>query len=606
MGVKLLNVVSMIPTSSGMILRIADKILSIQGKSIAQIFGRLRPLLSGEWSIQDICRHLPEPQAARITEFVGHLAAAGMIRERSAQENFEQSLISPRLNTYVSRIEIHNTSPVFAYRNFCRETLRIYGDERLAGFLIDGARVVGLSNTTYQAEPVARHRYSSHLGSTLETVNSVCGCNHGKRPFCNVIAARLFEHEQICRLITAWEKTSQCVNAYFLSCPDRVLVGVLPSHGAMGIQHMLSEYGRRMREAHSFLANPRRLFVIAAHILMLLLIDLYTGSATQDDWMPILEISESGKNIRKRPFPKWTYIRNARFRTLNLRSEIPRIQFQTIGAKVRLAQSMQGHLVDSYTGLIRTIDEGELPQIPHHQCAVIYRNSGSDADVYLNDSGRDAADARISVMLRSIEHFLAQVTPHDRLLRRYPHSIAHGGEVAVVFAAGINGKQRVHIDAIYRVLAAYADRCEMWQRPENMEKIFDLAPLSWAYLRDIGELDAVTYQRNLVKSDVEVIRFKYADKTISVVAGNGNGIWELGLRDVWSYIGGTKSCPATCSYLENTRYRYSGGGAIRVTDVLDNIRREWGIEIQADDVTVRKGVLPSVSLCRAVGLRLTR
>ncbi|HLL84556.1 MAG TPA: hypothetical protein VK420_17960, partial [Longimicrobium sp.] len=201
-----------------------------------------------------------------------------------------------------------------------------------------------------------------------------------------------------------------------------------------------------------------------------------------------------------------------------------------------------GSLADARSGLFATLEEGDLPQVPLHQCAARVRLPGTPAAArWVREVAADPVLARARTVLRGLELFVAA---------------QEGDDTGTVAAAP--GEARAATEAFLRALGRWCGGRSGWRSPLARERAGGTAAA--AAMAEFLAAYSVAWEFEVMQVGAHrAFRFLTDGSPVSVVVGTDPDLlMEAGLQDVWLARFG--SVPG--EEAPGVRYRAAAGSAL--------------------------------------------
>lgn len=599
---KLRATVTIARSQKGILFRIAEQFLEIKGKDVWSWFQRIKPLLSGRLTTEQISQLLDTQYHSLLMRILETLQKADMLYDATNDDYhaLPEDVIRQH-SAVLARIEEHTHRPVRAFAGTRSSNFIVAGEASYISLILEACAEVGIAP---QAIYVAEKSVHQMQAAFVESKTSIRVLSESTLNCFATSAARLDA------LVLAGPETGQAAILAALDCPPAVPVfllaayadyavaaALMPSAG-MGCLTCLSQYYSAGDRVDSVPSRPEieTGVRIAARLVVQQLLDSEIGALDLRSRSQVSDVNLQTFEVRCRAFfphpnckgcPKTLTISIDDYAT-NLR---PSGQIETM----RFWKEAEQRYVDSKTGLIAEILEGRLLQIPYHQSAAMrYVPLGFHRQNWITEAGQDIYQARIAVLLRMMERYLCERLPATEpgVICPTDSSVEGLNEAPTIQPPGVvvsaPTKDELSWNAFLQALAHFAHSFSREWSDVDISEAETILPddLALGYFRDIDLLSDVRVQRNLALSrhGLEVLGFARGPHTITVVAGlNSKVVWETGLRDVWLDVTAQDAFGAEWDTWRTMRFRaaYEERSTIRCTiqDLLDVLDLQLNVSL---------------------------
>jgi hypothetical protein len=613
---KLRGTVDYAPTNEGILFRVGDHFLPIKGEGVWSWFQHIRPLLDGRSPIKEVWAGWGPEQQARLKQFVNGLQNANMLYDASLDDaTLVPQTIQDHYRELISRIEARNSQPIRALSQARNTRALTIGRVSLALPVIDAGLESGLNQQmlwapdwTTEADDALKRSLQRHGAAThqlkVDLIEGADCSRLGKLvedADCVLLAGVIgIDDAWIAATIEATLRSTRLL-CTLLVAGDRIIVSEMGQDSAKGCPFCLMDYCNGLSETapHISVSCQEAGVAIGSRLLLQRLLDARSGSMTTEEQFMFHELDQRTFEIRQHPFP----LDAGCVRCRNARRAIAGEPWPFADHSVRDLQvrefldRAEKCFVDSKTGLIERLDEGDLLQFPHHQSAALRRavQKGSRRAAWTTESGEDLYVARMGVIRRVLEEYLAKqlvsASPTSMLSvytagRNYAGRVSPADLPPGIVVSAINNEDMVP-QAFFRALAVYAHRLDGWSDLEFAKpSIGTEAELTLAYLADIGVLNNIGVQRHwrLGTGGCEILRFIYRNECVSVAAGvQGTDLWTVGFNDIWLHVTACEAFPNEAISSPSVRFRC----AATPTEVLS-----IGMDKMTSTLDLHLGLIP--------------
>jgi len=568
MRFKLRATVAFAPTSEGMLFRVADHFLPVNGKDVWTWFQRLKPFLDGRTNIERLYQYLGERKQGIVGKLLEALRQAGMVYDADQDDyNVMPEAISEHCAGFISRTEVHSSQPLRAFSEARQSRLLVVGYLDAALAVIDAGLEAGLSRqalcaadwTSSSAESlktVLERRRAEELSLAVDLIHedSLRRWSDSISEYDAVVIAGIADTdmERLEAELNSGTRSTPRVFA-LLSDGNSVLSCTLRTPSATGSMACIREYYKQLDRSvpPASACSQSTGIAIGARLLLQTLLDSLTEILPPEDELVFYELDLRTFQMCRRPLlPNPGCVRCRDTRRPHVNGKWPFVDHSSAEVRAEAFLERAGKcFVDPKTGVIARLDEGDLLQFPHHQSAALCRlpREGSP-QVWITETGENVNFARMAVVQRALErHFregLAGLEPSTQLpVYRSPGDYAGNcsrSDLPAGLVVSATSSRRLVAEAFFRGLALYAHASNGWSDTELCEAHLSTeAGLTLAYLDDIEAVKEIQVQRNVQLSvcGCEVLRFNYRGECVSVIAGlEGASMWATGLKDVWLHV----------------------------------------------------------------------
>src|SRR5579875_469663 len=501
MKVKLRELVTYASEPNGITLRLADNFLHIEGRDVAPLFARLLPYLDGRASIDAIVAAVNPGARPCVQNLLSALMDAGLLY--TLADDSDSCWHGSAYRPYLRRIEWNNDRALAAFHRYLESELYIEGEPKLVERLTGAIVNAGLRAPT----PLYANRSSApHVGSVL-----LLACQESS----------LSDYESVL------SQKFRCI-AFYFQMRGSVFVGRFPPGAPCS---SILRLPGAIHPARDYFADPR-LLDFAACVLVQRYMDLETGIVPRDQQGFLLEITGS-LDVRSHPLP----IGDHRC-TL---SSFTNAEGPAAGFEDELLANLPRRFADETTGLVRSIDEGDLTQFPYNQTRAQVRLPSS-GDCILAEFGEDIRSARLAAFCSALEEYLHECLDADRGPRSTEtlaseNNLARRGANAVVCSS--LDPDKIDMLCFLRALSALASSDANWAS-YPLQHVLTVCPEepAFLYLQDTGALPRIQLYINKRFSThgCYAMRVCYNEAPIAVVSGVAlSEILAAALAEAWMY-----------------------------------------------------------------------
>jgi hypothetical protein len=554
------------PTEDGMLFWYGDAFVQVKGQAAWEWYQRIRPALEDRLLPEEEYRALLDRDGQLLERFCERLKSGDMLYDASEDDPSSVPLaVQARYEPQIWKIEKSSMSPIKVFGAISAKPVLILAPPEIGLAMLDAALESGLRNIfilfpdgTFEAKDIneasARHSAGSLSPSVKVLSNDECRklLKTGSSWEYVVVGGLVGRDWQSRRdqLTALWDGHPAAILGLCIGA-SRVVAGIIEPAGNGGCDACLEKYCTQFSSWDRACAPPERNDItLGSRLVIQYLWDMATDPHPEDLRQTILELDRETYTVRWSPRPAGLKCARCRApRTIMGSESWPFIEDSRheFDASEFCARA-QRLCVDARSGLILSLDEGDLPQYPCHQCAAFLGGPGTSA-LWVTESGEDMQSAKLNTIRTALEFNCERVlTEHPRSMSSVPVYLASLQFVGKwdlralppgLVVSALRPHELVH-EALYRALAQHT-RSEAWLPTANLAAAESIGPegdLIAAHLNDTGALQSVVvhqYPANGI--DCFVLRFSYCDKPVTVVAGSdAKRAWTRGLQDVWMHV----------------------------------------------------------------------
>jgi hypothetical protein len=570
MNPKLLASVYFVPTPEGIVFRSGSDVLALQGGHLYAWFERLVPQLDGRRTLDAICARLSDAQRAMVVSLLEPLIARGFVRDCADDE--PDDLSDDERGWYASQlalVEARAGSPGFRFQR-CREASVLVVGTGEAPLSILRA---GLENGLRGQSFLATEAGWPHGGRLREYLEEARRGDPRLQLQCGAAPALLADPQSWSRavagsqlVIAVLEDGNELwLDALLRACrsetvpllpvvlaSDAALVGPL-SRQAQGEPCVKCLLGWRQRESQAVESPwggtgiPAVAGGLAVYEAFRFLTGIHGGEGGYQ------EVDRESWQIQRRPLLPLPGCTGCAGLTIGHQEwaapdYTPSLDDDEWDAAACLKR-VTGALADARSGLFATLEEGDLPQVPLHQCAARVRLPGTPAGArWVREVAADPVMARALAVLRGLELFVAAQEGDGG-----PWAHASPGAVAAA-----PGEAQAANEAFLRALAVWSSRQSGWRSPLARER--GGATAAAATVAEYLAAHAVEWELEVLEmGGHRAYRFLTGGSPVSVVVGiDPDLMMQVGLQDVWLARFGS----APGEEAPGVRYRAAAGSAL--------------------------------------------
>jgi hypothetical protein len=572
MGLKLRRAVTCARTTEGIVFRLGDDFLPIEGRRIGDYLQRLLPHFDGKWTAEQLCSTLNEQHRETVSRLVKALQDAGMLYETAADLPVTSS---ENQSAYVTRVEAQSSVPFRLVSAATHNRLLVLGNVEMAVAAAEAGMEIGLPPPT-----IISSTWNDHLEERLNI--ALDGRDNPDYHVTRLDLNSHFDWETVnCRFDTVviagdihrdWEQINTTLSLLpqsipllpFLICGARIIAGPVGGTQNTICLRCLAEYYRQ-RVPPAAAPSPVRAAAgvrMTGKILMQRWMDWKTGMLPADEELLFSELNLQNLEISLCPFLlNFACTHSVRSmhemaRPLDSSSALPPENWQDA-----FWASAYKFLIHPVTGLIAQVTEGDLIQLPYNQSSAEWYLPDEARKVWTTELAANVRDARVAVIQRALEEFLS-------LGERTSGT-------AGLIVSGIE-EERFEFEAFFRALALLADQTDTWTAAAiDLQTLKEQAMPLMGYLEDLHVLDLVRVHRHVELSvaGCEILKFTFRGKPVSVVAGPaGPDVWIQGFKDVWMDMTANEDLPRSADILPKIRYRCSEASLALLSLTMHDLR----------------------------------
>src|SRR5580698_11286119 len=109
MGLKLKQIVTWVADTEGILFRMGETFLPLEGQRLGDYLQRLLPYFDGNWSATQLCNTLSEQHKEIVLKLIKALEDAGMLYDTSGDISVD---LPESQSESIARIEAQNPAPV--------------------------------------------------------------------------------------------------------------------------------------------------------------------------------------------------------------------------------------------------------------------------------------------------------------------------------------------------------------------------------------------------------------------------------------------------------------------------------------------------------------
>jgi len=575
MGLKLREIAGYVRTPEGILFRLGEIFLPVEGTDVAACFARLRLFLNGEWTAQQLCAGLSGEHRDVVARLINALLETGMLYDSSGDDpELLPEASRKKMAHLLTRIESRNPAPVRALAEALKSTLLLVAPAALLEVMMKAVSESGLS-----FHAVCARDWSAPWEETIrlkhaEEIHRLDLCSSAALAAMMDQAGIIMVGGEVDHDLSWIEKISaqhgrekRATMVPLLVRSDRVIAGPMAVNTAAGCLRCLLDCYEDQPPASGPLPHARKTasIGIAARLLAQRWLDVKTGMLSGEDETLFYELDCHTLQISLHPLLPSAICPVCSGPAIPLRS-VPAEAPAEWPSDAFIAGARK-FLVDSRSGIITRLDEGELLQLPFNQSAVQWRLPGErDRLVWTTEAAENVRAARMAVIQRCLEERLrlietardpASMSASSCGQNEIKADMSHDPGVVV---SGVD-PQQLATEAFFQSLAYHASLQGSWQElPSLPPTAGHDGMLVLHYLQDIGAFDKVRVSRSkdFSQGSCHVFRFAYNDCLVSVVAGlHEPSILSTGLKAVWLHLTRDRVDRQPVEFLPQVRYRFA-------------------------------------------------
>jgi len=527
------------------------------------------------------------------------LKAADMLYDASQDKpDLVSAAVQVRFRPQIARLELKSARPLRTFVTMRAKRVLILSARNLAFALAEAALESGLGNiaicvpehpsTATELVGDMRRRYADEVSRAVIEAMPYEACVEALSTdpgIAYVVAAGIAGRDwRILEEHLAPLLASPGATAYVACVGDtRVVAGNLDAPGYGGCSACLGAYCAEVSAGHeaSAASGISDSIGMAARLVIQHLWDVATELPAENTRHSIFEFDLASCSLQRRPRPS-ALAECSRCQMLPQLSiphpwpfagiSGPQIPFR------ELCKRAERLYVDSQTGLIAELDEGDLLQYPVYQCAALLNPNFCGRTMgWITECGDDMLTARVNAVRRVLEllceNILRQEPAKETPVVSYSADLEFlGSRLASALSMGavVSALQPedLRAEAFYRAVAHHAHTLGIWM-DVDLETLRPggTADVIFEHLQETGVLKRLDVQQCAFGEEgCRVLRFLYQGDVVSVVAGS---TWELmlesGLRDVWLHVSAVE---AMRGRERDTGVRFRAAGPVLEPDAL--------------------------------------
>jgi hypothetical protein len=595
MGLKLRQLVTYISTPAGMVFRLREDFLPVDGRWAGDYFQRLLPYLDGKWTMEQLCSALNGPQKDIVSTLLRALKEAGMLYDSAGQHEPLPESWRTGSEAYIRRAEYRSSDPVRDFRAAVASRLLVVGDPVMAVAVLEAALEAGFSHGMIVSDSW-NEQLEQRLANALK-VRSGAECR--RVPIGTYLDWDSME--KFDAVVLAACAGSDC-EKFQAALPGPLheapllpfwLCGTHLIAGRLGITEHTAcsswlEKRFQDRIPSSTPPSASRLAAgirIGARLLIQRWIDWKTHLlSTEEHWLsfaldlhslrislcPMLP-SLSGEHSAPSVF------------TAPVQHDMEPCALLSENWQDKLWASACNLLIHPITGYVARITEAELVQLPCNQSAAEWYLPGEERVVWSTETATDVRDARIAVLRLALEGFFGK-TLEACALNTTDTPVAD-------LIVSTSQKGRLVPESFFRTLACLADGMENWGKitAKRPALTAETIPIT-GYLQDSGELEHVDIYRQpqFAIAGCAVLKFVHRGKRVSVLAGlDTPQLWSQGFRDVWLAVTQQQGLPRAAETWPGVRYRCSEDPVEQLMAAMDSLCRKAGLALELSSLPLQ-------------------
>jgi hypothetical protein len=570
MGLKLKQVVTWVADTEGILFRMGESFLPLEGKRLGDYLQRLLPYFDGNWSATQLCSTLSEQHKEIVLKLIKALEDAGMLYDTSRDISMD---LPESQSESIARIEAQNPAPVRLLSEAVRTRLLVLGNSQMTGAIAAAAIQLGLASVTVMAGEADAGASDERNGLSPLIAHLLFHANFDwsdiKDRFDAVFLAGDIDRD--------WDQIDAALSLLpdvpllpFLICGSRVIAGpVGGTRNTVCVRCLALYYRQRLAPSAPPSSSRKDAGIrIGGRLLVQRWMDWKTGAIPADEGWLFSELNLDGLEVSLGPLlPNCTcthsmhesFIRDVALpgHLLPQPPENWQDAFWAFAGKF---------LIHPLTGHIAQVTEGSLLQLPYNQSSAEWHLPNGNRKAWSTEVGDNIRDARVRVIQLALEEFFSlaegiAVSPSDAEPANTHRADGIGrNSSARLIVSGVL-QPDFEAQAFFRALSLLADHTGMWsEAAADLDKLKEYAIPLIGYLEDTSVFAHVHIQRHVEFSTegAEVLRFFFRNKPISIVAGPaGAHVWVQGLKDIWLHITAQEDLPRPADIIPRIRYRCS-------------------------------------------------
>jgi hypothetical protein len=579
MGLKLRRVVTYTYTPRGVLVRSGANVVAITGVGVRKAFALLQKHLDGSWTRDQICAAVPIERQAALGHLIDALEKGQMMYSADASERSASLPWMPDDDLRLARIESSCDRPVDAFERARVTPITLSGPAWLTVELAEACAEAGMTNVaTFDVlTPEAQARMR-------ETVRIVA----------IDLAGSPESGEQLLDVDVSEPMVPLIVYG------DKILVGSFDQTWPTACVRCLMAAYQDAAAPKAPVARPQLQLgaALAARVLLQRWLDLRTGVVPAESAALFYTIDLRSRHIALHPLPPNPACAHCRALVSTSVGRGHRHVTDPGSADTVLPRTYK-YFTDPTTGILESIQEGDLVQLPLRQSAASWRDPlDRTRKMWTIEAAADIRSARASAAASAFELYVS-----DLLAASGGSSLAVlglEGPLAPNWLASGSTPEQARARALFRAAAHCAQHSGSWRSANvNEAEGWTRANLVMAYLADTGHGSRLTVERHRQLDDdaVRVRRFSYDGMLVSVVAGTEEeDIWAVGLAAVWLHIAATDPAQRPQGTRRVSVYRDGVSPDCRPGPTEDVLEQHFGRRLELVPLTV-PALSPLAPLC---------
>lgn len=514
MGLKLRATVTHVATSDGALLRMGECTLAVRGASVYGSFRQLSRCLDGRWTQEQLCSAVSAAVRPAVARLLDSLIETGMVYTPDDRDGDPDRALAPDATSYIARIESTNSRAAAVFRDLVGSAVRASGPSWMTAAVLDACHELGITRvgvTSGDEESCDLFVVAGDANASRAWLKDADGSRSPSAPRVPLIV----HGGKVLAGPFVGPDGAACaaclIDSYASSTPTRADTRRIESAVGLGARILV----QRWLDLESRIAPD-------AEAMLLYEVDIDTLEVTQHAAPPRATCGRCGSARASR---------RRHTSTAQLRDS-PEPSIDDVLARAHR------YLTDPATGLLASIGEGALLQLPHKQSIVEWHRPHDRRRLWTTEGADDVRTARLAAVRTALEQYLLEFVDGEcQLLQARPADpIAPG----LVVSGGSQAELQAR--AVLGALTVVAQDRGVWKEQSFRAGIGGRrAELTWAYLEDIGQASRVTIERDeaLSGETCHVLRFAHDATPVSIVAGESEPqVWAAGLQDIWLHVTG--------------------------------------------------------------------